>query len=558
MKLSIAAKLALGFAVVVVLALGGLLFQLNEFRHAVRFLEEATERDAQVTSMSVNITLGRMEVRGFREGAFTLGSLAVIRRGPPLASGIEGEYRRHSDALIARMVELEEYARNRAEYGLTEQRRILWAEIATAAGAMLRTEVEIATLAQGLFQFLRQGRLEEAVAQRDLLLPLHRRIDQNAEAVVTGIGRLTLETGREMAAVYRRSLRAAIAVGVAMLAAATVAAVIISRKVSGPISRFVEFVRVVGQGDLTRRLPTTTGDEMATLAHHLNQMTESLGAIARDTRAGAEAASAAVSEIRAAAQEQVAAASEQVSAIEETSATLTEITKSGSLISRRAEEVERTGRVAAGAADDGLKAVEDTGRAMDAIREQAEALAATVAILSTRAQAIADIILTVNTIAERSHLLALNAAIEAAAAGEHGRSFAVVAEEIKKLAGQARDANAQVRTQLGGIQEGVNAAVGLTGEAGKRLTAGRQKTGDANRTILALADGIRESVLAFQQIMAATNQHQIGLEQSLQALQSIREASRQTADTTRELERSAMGLGSLSETLLNAVKNYRL
>jgi methyl-accepting chemotaxis protein len=216
----------------------------------------------------------------------------------------------------------------------------------------------------------------------------------------------------------------------------------------------------------------------------------------------------------------------------------------------------KSAQTASSASGSGLKAVEDTNSVMDAIREQAEAVAENIVLLSERTQAIGEIIVTVNDIAERSHLLALNAAIEAAAAGEHGRTFAIVAGEMKSLADQAKEATAQVRSNLSEIQHGINSSVMLTEEAVKRVAAGKRQTDATQSTIQDLAENIQESVIAFQQIVAGTNQQQIGLEQVIQALQNIRAASSQTAAGTRQLEGAASNLNDLGQGLVEAVRNY--
>ncbi|MCJ2023066.1 methyl-accepting chemotaxis protein, partial [Methylobacterium sp. J-067] len=103
--------------------------------------------------------------------------------------------------------------------------------------------------------------------------------------------------------------------------------------------------------------------------------------------------------------------------------------------------------------------------------------------VSEKTQAIGEIIESVNDISERTHLLALNAAIEAAAAGESGRSFAVVASEMKLLADQAKAATGQVRAILGEIQRGINTSVMLTEEAVKRSAVGKTRSDTTQRTI---------------------------------------------------------------------------
>ena len=137
---------------------------------------------------------------------------------------------------------------------------------------------------------------------------------------------------------------------------------------------------------------------------------------------------------------------------------------------------------------------------MESIREQAEAVAENVISLSEKTQAVGEIIASVNEIAEQSHLLALNASIQAAVAGEHGRSFSVVANEMKNLAAQSKQATVQVRSILGEIQKGITNSVMLTEEAVKRAESGRQQAGVADGAIRRLTESVEESVRAFQQI----------------------------------------------------------
>ena len=195
---------------------------------------------------------------------------------------------------------------------------------------------------------------------------------------------------------------------------------------------------------------------------------------------------------------------------------------------------------------------------MDAIREQAEIVAQNIVALSEKTQAIGEIISTVNDISERSHLLALNAAIEAAAAGESGRSFTVVASEMKLLADQAKEATNQVRSILGDVQRGINTSVMLTEEAVKRTAAGKERTETTVRTIGEITGRIQESVQTFQQIVASTNQQQLGIEQVMGALTNIRQASQQTAAGTRQLDEAAANLAGLSQQLQALADRYKV
>ncbi|KAB1070054.1 methyl-accepting chemotaxis protein [Methylobacterium planeticum] len=332
----------------------------------------------------------------------------------------------------------------------------------------------------------------------------------------------------------------------------------INRLIVRPLLGVMAFVERVGSGNLSQTLDARSSNEIGRLGRTLNGMVAGLADLARTNRAATNDLSAAAAEIRAAAQEQAASVEEQFAAVQETAATVDEIAHSGVQTIKRANEVIATAQATTQTARAGLRAANDTAKAMDAIREQGEQVAGNIVALSEKTQIIGEIITTVNDISERTHLLALNAAIEAAAAGEGGRSFAVVASEMKLLADQAKGATAQVRTILGEIQRGINSSVMLTEEAVKRAATGKTRTDATVRTIEEMASRVEESAQTFQQVVASTNQQQLGIEQVTGALQNIRQASQQTAAGTREVETASANLTELSQGLLALAERYRL
>lgn len=555
MRMSIALRLAAGFGAVMALSLALSLFQLTNFRSAVGFLEATTQRDFHAYRLVVDIAHGRGQLRAMRELAVIQG----IMDGDTGEKLTRDQYMRDTESVLAVMSELAKLAHERADDASSgPQRADRWRAMARHADEMVVLERSILAKSNMLFTLLEQKRVTEATRALFTMVMEHRSLNSHQDAIERLIIELA-EAGRlNVQQTLRGTMRAAFVAIIAMLLAAAAAATVIGGSIGGALRRFMGFVQMVGQGDLTHTLPEEGGGELARMGAHLNAMRQALRQVATQTRAAAENVNAATGQIRASAQEQAAASAQQLSAIEQTTATLTEITQSGAQITRRAQDVERNAKGAAALSEEGLRAVVATVQAMDSIREQVESVATTILRLSERTQAIGEIILTVTTIAERSHLLALNASIEAAAAGEHGRTFSVVAGEIKRLADQARDATLRVRDNLGEIQQGITNSVMLAEEAAKRVEAGRSQTQSTDRTIRDMAGAIQESVLAFQQIVAATNQHHIGLEQVMQALGSVRQAASQTSLSTSELEGAATNLNSLSEALVDAVRMYRL
>lgn len=555
MRMSVAMRLAVGFGAVMLISLALSLFQLSNFRNAIAFLDAVTARDFDAYRLVVEIAHGRAQVRALRDGAI----VQAVVGNDPKSRPSRADYARETETLVGAMRRLSILAHERAgDAATTSERLEPWRAMAQAADEMVVLERRIQVLGENAIYMAESGRTADAARGLLSVAEDHQALDV-LQSRVEGLIIDLAQAGRDnVQNTFRETMRTAFGAITVMMLAAAAAATAISSSIGGVLRHFMGFIQRVGQGDLTQNLSEEGGGELARMGAHLNGMRQSLRQVATQTRAAAENVNAATAQIRASAQEQAAAAAEQLSAIEETSATLNQITQSGAQITRRAQEVERNGQGAAALAEQGQRAVMATVQAMDSIREQAETVAATILRLSERTQAISDIILTVSTIAERSHLLALNASIEAAAAGEHGRTFSVVAGEIKRLADQARDATERVRVNLGDIQQGIGESVMLAEEAAKRVVAGRDQAKFTDGTIRDMAAAIQESVLAFQQILAATNQHQIGLEQVMQALASIRQAASQTTMATRELDGAAGNLNQLSEALVDAVRIYRL
>jgi methyl-accepting chemotaxis protein len=134
----------------------------------------------------------------------------------------------------------------------------------------------------------------------------------------------------------------------------------------------------------------------------------------------------------------------------------------------------------------------------------------------------------------------------------------VVASEIKNLADQSKAATVQVKSILGDIQKEINTSVMLTEEAVKRVDLGKHQAVEAASAIRNLAANIDESVQAFQQIAAGTNQQQIGFDNVMQAMKDLARASEQAATSTRQTEKTAATLTDVGAQLRTATEAYRL
>jgi methyl-accepting chemotaxis protein len=271
--------------------------------------------------------------------------------------------------------------------------------------------------------------------------------------------------------------------------------------------------------------------------------------ITRPVRAAVDQLASASAEILASTTQQASGAQEQAAAVTETMSTVDEVNQTAEQSAHRAktvgESIQRTLEIG----KSGRAVVEESLVAMDAVKEKVETTAQNILMLAEQAQAISDIIATVNDIAEQTNLLALNAAIEASRAGEHGKGFTVVAGEVKALADQSKKATAEVRQILGEIQKATNTAVLSTEDVTKGVTSAIKVGSQAGDTIKALADTLGEVARAATQIVASVGQQATGMGQINQAMKNIDQVAKQNTVATRQAAQAAENLSHLGHQL---------
>jgi len=254
-----------------------------------------------------------------------------------------------------------------------------------------------------------------------------------------------------------------------------------------------------------------------------------------------------------AASQVTASAVETATAIAQAATTVDEVRQTSLLANQKATGLCDASREGETAAENGREAVGEIVGGMNHIRDQIAAVAETVVRLSDQTKAADQIVSTTNQLAEQSNLLSVNAAIEAAGAGEYGKGFGVVADEIRNLATQSKQAAQQVRAILADIQRATDAAVMATEQGAKTIDLNIRRSAESGAAIDGLADGVDRSAQASQQIAASTQQQLIGMDQISQAMESINGAGAQNAVAARQMESEAMRLDEAAAKLARLI-----
>ncbi len=357
---------------------------------------------------------------------------------------------------------------------------------------------------------------------------------------------------------------------------AALLAVVISyplqRMISRPILGLAETARIVKeQRNYSLRAPSLGHDEIGLLTDSFNQMLhdiETSQSALQEANRSLQAQSdqlintAAIlgsssQQILSLSTQVAAAATESATAVAQTSATVEELRQTAQVSNQKAVAVSARAQQTEQISQRGRQSTEETLAGMNRIRQQMESIAESMVRLSEQTHAIGQIIATVEDLAAQSNLLAVNAAIEAAKAGEQGKGFSVVAQEVRNLADQSKQATAQVRGILNDIQKATSAAVMATEQGTHAVEAGLKQSIEAGDAIQLLSKSVTESAQAATQIAASSQQQLAGMEQVAAAMENIKNASNQNVVGARQLETAARHLNEVGQKLKAVFEQHK-
>ena len=335
-----------------------------------------------------------------------------------------------------------------------------------------------------------------------------------------------------------------IAISIAFVALGVVAAVIIARQIAKPLQQVQQVVEALAEGDLTQASQVHSSDEIGQVATALNVTVENL-------RQAIGLVADATNELAGTSQ-QMAAASEEVSAsIEEVASTTNQFSSALDMMNESAQSMGEKADNISKQALQGEDAIEDIVKQMNGLRDDTQHMSDDVTKLGTLSNEVGKIVDVISAIADQTNLLALNAAIEAARAGEHGRGFAVVADEVRKLAEQSSAATSEITSLINQIQGGISSTVSGMDHSTNQATHAMDsvdKSGQILRSILRAVEGIVGQV---QEISAV-------IEQTNSGGHEIASATEEQAASIQQVSNSAQDLTDMGAKLQELVRHFKL
>ncbi|BBP74658.1 methyl-accepting chemotaxis protein [Pseudomonas sp. Ost2] len=336
------------------------------------------------------------------------------------------------------------------------------------------------------------------------------------------------------------------------------AAVVITRQITRPIRETLGVVERIASGDLTQNLVVTRRDELGVLQQGIQRMGSTLRDLISGIRDGVTQIASAAEELSAVTEQTSAGVNSQKIETDQVATAMHEMTATVQEVARNAEEASLAAAAADGEAREGDRVVGEAIAQIERLATEVVRSTEAMTVLQQESDKIGSVMDVIKAVAEQTNLLALNAAIEAARAGEAGRGFAVVADEVRGLAQRTQKSTEEIEGLVAALQNGTQQVATVMNNSRSLTDSSVELTRKAGTSLENITRTVSNIQSMNQQIAAAAEQQSAVAEEISRSIINVRDVSEQTAAASDETAASSVELARLGNQLQMMVSHFRV
>ncbi|MET0125479.1 MAG: methyl-accepting chemotaxis protein [Pseudomonas caspiana] len=346
----------------------------------------------------------------------------------------------------------------------------------------------------------------------------------------------------------------------AIIAVMALLVILIARSIVRPLRDSVQAMADIasGESDLTRSLETQGNDEVTQLARHFNAFTAKLRGVVIQLQASANGLEKASSDLGSNAEQAQARSQQQSQQMELVATAVNEVTYGVQDVAKNAEHAANEMRDAESQAHQGQVNIDSSLRQIDHLSGTINQAVDVIRTLSSESTQIGGVLEVISSIAEQTNLLALNAAIEAARAGEQGRGFAVVADEVRLLAQRTQKSTAEIQSMIERLQTHSDAAVKVIADSSRSSQLTIEQANQAGQSLTSISQALRNLNSLNASIASATLQQSHVVEDINQNVTQAAQLSQSTAIAAEQSTEASVHLREMSEQLNGLLRQFRV
>ncbi|WP_339488101.1 methyl-accepting chemotaxis protein [Pseudomonas sp. EL_65y_Pfl2_R95] len=382
-------------------------------------------------------------------------------------------------------------------------------------------------------------------------------MQEKAQSVLTLVERATAAEDASMLDIRNQALLGLIIMALAASVIGVLAGLLITRSIVGPLRQAVSFAEQIAEGDLSQNITSNRGDEVGQLMSAMQRMTLSLRELVGHIGGGVGQIAAAAEQLSAITAQTSLGVQEQKLETEQTATAMHEMAATVQEVAQNADQASVAAREADQEAQQGNQVVQQAVGQINSLASEVEQSAQAIQALNLESGRIGSVLEVIRSVAEQTNLLALNAAIEAARAGEQGRGFAVVADEVRALAQRAHSSTEEIESLIAGLQTMAKDAVTQM-DSSLSLT---QRTvvlaGQAGDALGRITQSVSTIEQMNHQIAAAAEEQSSVAENISESITRVRDIGEQSASASEQTAASSAELARLGVELQGLVKRFR-